>query len=184
MSPIATMAVVLVSLWMAVLTVAIALLMRQVAILTHYLDPDYAPDGLPVGRRIPRAIADLLPNGTGGLLVLGAGCAPCRELAVNLRGASFAAPLVVLIEGDANLAAAIASELPAEARILAGEEARDPYSSLALQTTPFLFLVEGREIVKKTTPQSAGHLLSMLEKTHSEPVSRQQARSLELSNVS
>jgi hypothetical protein len=178
-----TLALVFVSAWIGALSVISALLVRQVGLLTYRVDPDYSLDGLAVGRRFPRLVTDLLPGGSGIVMVLGAGCSPCRELVHGLRGLSVEGPVVAIIEGDETLAAALVEELPAGVQPMIGDEAGRAYSALDLQTTPFLFSVDQRKIVHKTVLRGAPHFVSFLQQPETVPTSRPQAQTVELPYV-
>jgi len=162
MSALGTLALVLAAVWMGALSITVALLVRQVALLTHHVDPDYALDGLPVGRKLPQSLIHMLPEGSGSVLVLGADCEPCKQLVHDLRGATFARPSVVVIEGEEKSAAALAVELAVELRCLVGDEAATAYAALRLNTTPFVFLVDQGEIKEKAVPRGAAYLLGLL----------------------
>lgn len=183
MNALGTLALFVVAVWMGVLSVVTALLVRQVALLTHWVDPDYALDGLPRGHRIPKVLAELLPDGSGSVLVLGAQCAPCRELAYELRGATIEQPVVAVIEGDEAPAAALAGVLPPDVRALSGEAAARAFSALQLETTPFAFLVEQRQIVDKAVLRGATHFLSLVQEFGGPPTTEPQVRTLELPSV-
>jgi hypothetical protein len=144
-----TLALFIIAAWISALSILVALLVRQVSLLTHRMDPDYALDGLPRGRRIPSSLADHLPGGSGGVLVLGAGCSPCRKLAYELKGLEVAQPVVALIEGEERSAAVLAAALPHSMKRVVGVEAAHAYSALQLETTPFAFFVDRREISKE-----------------------------------
>lgn len=180
MSGLGVLALVVASAWLAVLSVLNALLVRQVALLTARVDPDYALDGLAIGRRLPRALADLLPDGSGSVLVLGAGCGPCRELALGLPGTVGPHPVLALIEGDETAAVALAEVLPGDFKVLVGEAANRAYVDLELQTTPFLVTAERREIVHKVVPRGPNHFLSMLANVNE---TRSPALRVEVSNA-
>ncbi|MFL5900074.1 MAG: hypothetical protein ACJ75S_02600 [Solirubrobacterales bacterium] len=162
MSQLGILAVVLISAWLGILSVVIALLVRQVALLTYRVDPDYALDGLAVGRRIPSSISKLLPEGSGSVLVLGVGCGACRELVDGLRGHVIDEPLVAIIEGDELLAQTLVEALPENIQTLTGQSAEHAYSALGLQTTPFMFSVEHRKILRKDVLRGLRHFLSLL----------------------
>lgn len=183
MSPLAILALALVSVWIGVLSIVSALLVRQVALLSKRIDPDYAMDGLAVGRRIPHWLADLLPGGSGSVLVLGAGCAPCRELAHGLRGLDVDLPVVAVIEGDEANGATLSQDLPSSFQVLTGPTAMRAYSDLKLETTPFLFSVDRREIVDKAVPRGAQHFLSLFQTPEDGASSARRGLIPEVSNV-
>lgn len=183
MSTLGTLALFVAAAWMGVLSILTALLVRQVSLLTHHMDPDYALDGLARGRRIPSSLAEHLPNGRGGVLVLGAGCGPCRELARDLRGVDIEHPLVAVIEGDESQAAVLAATLPSNVRTITGEAAARAYSSLQLETTPFAFFVEQREIVEKAVLKGATHFNALMQEWVAAPTHYSRVRTLELPNV-
>ncbi|HYI99401.1 MAG TPA: hypothetical protein VEX36_06980 [Thermoleophilaceae bacterium] len=157
-----TLVIVVMSAWLGALSVLAAVVVRQVALLSKLVDPDYSLDGLTVGRRLPQQVASLLPDSSGAILVLGASCAPCRELAQNLGAIDLEQAVVAIIEGDPVHAMPLAEALPVGVRAIAGEKADAAYSALDLQTTPFLFLIERRQIVDKAVLRGADHLRSLL----------------------
>lgn len=183
MSALAILAIALVSVWLATLSIVAALLVRQVALLSKRLDPDYAMDGLLLGRRIPDWLSDLLPDESGALLFLGASCNPCRKLAYDLGGLDVDQPVVAVIEGGGETSEKLAHDLPSSFKVLTGEMAELAFSDLGLETTPFLFWVDRRKIVNKAVPRGAPHFLSLLQTPEMAKVSSPQAHLVEVSNV-
>jgi hypothetical protein len=183
MSALEALALTLVAAWIGVLSVVIALLVRQVALLTKQVDPRHSLDGLTVGRRIPRPLADLLPDSSGSVLVLGSGCAPCLELVNDLRDVDIEHPVVAVIEGEPALAAVLAEKLPSGMRRVTGEEADRAYAALDLQTTPFIFSVDRRQIVFKTPLKGAEDFLSLLRGSEVEPQNRSRVQTREIQIV-
>jgi hypothetical protein len=184
MSALGTTALVLAAAWIGALSILVALLVRQVALLTHRLDPDYALDGLPRGRRVPGSLAESLPDGSGSVLVLGAGCGPCRKLARELQELAIDHyPIVAVVEGDEAAASALAAVLPSGIRTVTGEEGNRMYSRLQLETTPFAFFVEQRQIVEKAVLRGAEHFQALLEESAASPSRNTPLRTLEVSNA-
>lgn len=183
MSGLGALALALVAAWIGVLSVVSALLVRQVALLTEQVDPRYSLDGLTVGRRIPKSLADLLPNSSGSVLVLGSGCAPCLELVNDLREVDIEHPVVAVIEGEPLLAAVLAERLPSGVQPVTGEEADRAYAELDLQTTPFMFSVDRRQIVFKTPLRGAEDFLSFLRRFEVKPQKQSRLQAREIQNV-
>jgi hypothetical protein len=183
MSALGALALALAAVWIAVLSVVSALLVRQVALLSERMDPAYSLDGLTVGRRIPKSLADLLPNSSGSVLVLGSGCAPCLELVNDLREVNVEHPVVAIVEGDPALAATLVERLPSEVRAVTGEEADRAYTELDLQTTPFMFSVDRRQIVFKTPLKGAEDFLSLLQRSEVKPSRQSRVQAREIQNV-
>jgi hypothetical protein len=81
----------------------------------------------------------------------------------DMRNYYFDLPIIAVIEGDEATSSVLGRELPSSFRVLTGEPAERAYSDLSLETTPFLFVVNHREIVRKAVPRGAEHLLSIVQ---------------------
>lgn len=165
MSTIGIVALTLVALWAGALTLITLLLVRQVSLVTLRLDRAEdrpALDGISVGSAVPEPVSELLGerNGAvGHVLVLGATCAPCRQLADELHDTEASDPILSLIGGDVQAAQAIARRLPAWIEPVLDPEASTAIDSLDLQTTPFLFTVQAGRIVGKDVMRNAAHFI-------------------------
>jgi hypothetical protein len=179
-------AILVASLWIAILTLISVLLVRQVGLLTVRLDRErdsgrVATDGLKLGTVAPeplRAVVEGLES-PSFLLVLGANCLPCRDLVAGLDdGVSFDSPLVALVTGNEEIAAHLGRELPDGTIVVVGNTAQQIFDVLNLDTTPFIFELADR-ISGKTALRSAAHLISFIE-GKGEPGNRLPAPSLEV----
>ncbi len=94
MSALAIAALVLVCIWLGVLTLVVVLLVRQIGLLTVRLSVasqafSLDDDGPEVGIDLPEEVTSVLPElkeGRAYLLLISAGCTPCRELVADLDG--------------------------------------------------------------------------------------------------
>lgn len=176
MSTLELVAMVIVAGWLAVLTVVALLLVRQIGLLTVRLDRDAqatAPvgDGLAVGQEIPEMMRPWLDEHTGPqfILVLGAVCAPCREIADELQDASLKSPVLALISGRRAPAQALRDMLPSTVRTVLDPDAEAAVRGLAISTTPFVFEVRGRRIAAKAALRGTDHLERFISEAEAVP---------------
>jgi len=155
MGALAVAALVLVCIWLGVLTLAVVLLVRQVGLLTVRLSMtsqaiSLDDDGPEIGSSLPEDVASLMPDeDLAYLLLISAGCDPCRELVAELDGRRFGRPGVVLVPGREEQAAELAALLPPDLRVVLDPEATDLAWSLELESTPFALEVEGGTVKRK-----------------------------------
>jgi len=165
MSPLELTAVVVVAAWLAAVTLVTLLLVRQVGLVTVRLDRDLqgaAPveDGLEVGDPVPEPVRAWL-DGRGGpqfILILGAVCGPCRELAADLEDRSVGSPVLAIISGNPSSARTLQEALPAAIPSMLDPTAHAAVRALAISTTPFVFEVRGGRIAAKAALRGAEHL--------------------------
>jgi hypothetical protein len=176
MSPLELTALVVVAAWLAALTLLGLLLVRQVGLMTVRLDRDLhgaAPveDGLAVGDPIPEPIRSWL-DGRGGpqfILVLGAVCGPCRELAEDLDGRAIGSPVLAVISGNPGSARRLQEALPAAIPSMLDPAAHAAVRALGISTTPFVFEVRGERIAAKAALRGADHLERFIGEAESVP---------------
>lgn len=170
MSDLGVVALVLVSCWMAVLSIAVLLLIRQVGLTTVRLDrirDVRAPvnDGLDVGKAAPEAVVDLLPETASAptyFLVLGSLCAPCRELLADLRPDDLTHTTFALIGGREDIKDDVVSLVPMGMRAVTGEAGAAALRALEVSTTPMAFEVRDGTITGKAMLRGAQHFLSFV----------------------
>jgi hypothetical protein len=155
MSALAIAALVLVCIWLGVLTLVVVLLVRQIGLLTVRLSvADRAlsvdNDGPEVGSRVPEDVALLNPEEERAyLLLISAGCTPCRELVADLGDRRFEQNIVALVPGSEEQASELATLLPPGIRAVLDPEATSLAESLKIQSTPFALEVERGTVTRK-----------------------------------
>jgi hypothetical protein len=155
MSALAIAALVLVCIWLGVLTLVVVLLVRQVGLLTVRLSTaaqtiSLDDDGPEVGSGLPEDVAELMPDNEPAYLVLiSAGCDPCRELVAELDGRRFEQSIVALVPGREEQAGELAALLPSDMRVVLDPEATQLAESLDLESTPFVLEIEGGMVTRK-----------------------------------
>jgi hypothetical protein len=155
MSALAIAALVLVCTWLGVLTFVVMLLVRQVGLLTVRLSMaaqamSLDDDGPEIGSSLPEDVAEVMPEGERAyLLLISAGCDPCRELAAELDGHRFEQKVVALVPGREEQAGELADLLPAGIRVVLDPEATQLAESLDLESTPFALEVESGMVNRK-----------------------------------
>lgn len=155
MGALAVAALVLVCIWLGVLTLVVVLLVRQVGLLTVRLSMasqaiSLDDDGPEIGSSLPEDVASVMPEEDPAyLLLVSAGCDPCRELVAELDGRSFEQSVVALVPGREEQATEIAALLPSDMRVVLDPEATDLAESLELESTPFVLEVEGGTVTRK-----------------------------------
>ncbi|CAN5189382.1 hypothetical protein BH18ACT10_BH18ACT10_03400 [soil metagenome] len=155
MGALAVAALVLVCIWLGVLTLVVVLLVRQVGLLTVRLSMtsqaiSLDDDGPEIGSSLPEDVASVMPKEDPAyLLLVSAGCDPCRELVAELDGRRFEQSIVALVPGREEQASEIAALLPSDMRVVLDPEATDLAESLDLESTPFVLEVEGGTVTRK-----------------------------------
>jgi hypothetical protein len=155
MSALAIAALVLVCAWLGVLTFVVMLLVRQVGLLTVRLTMatqamSLNDDGPEIGSSLPEDVAEVMPEGERAyLLLISAGCDPCRELVAELDGHRFEQKVVALVPGRQEQAAELAALLPPDIRVVLDPEATQLAESLDLESTPFALEVESGTVTRK-----------------------------------
>ena len=156
MSALAIAALVLVCIWLGVLTFVVILLVRQIGLLTVRLSIasqtlSLDDDGPELGSSVPEDVASVLPEPEerAYLLLISAGCDPCRELAADLHGRRFEQNIVALVPGREELASELAALLPSGMRVVRDPKATSLAESLALESTPFALEVESGTVIRK-----------------------------------
>jgi hypothetical protein len=155
MSALAIAALVLVCVWLGVLTLVVVLLVRQVGLLTIRLSIatqtiSLDDDGPEVGSSLPEDVAEVMPEGGSAyLLLISAGCDPCRELVAELGGRRFLQSIVALVPGRQEQASGLAGLLPPGIRAVLDPEATQLSESLDLESTPFALEVERGTVTRK-----------------------------------
>jgi hypothetical protein len=144
-------AIVAGAVWLGVLTLVTVLVVRQIALLTARLDHvgAFGPpaklsledEGPRIGIRVDETVLRWVPElgaARAHLLLLSAGCSPCRDFAADLRGEHLpiGRPVVVLIPGREELADGIAQMLPATVTIVRDPNATDVAQLLRMQRVP------------------------------------------------
>ena len=155
MSALEIAALVLVCAWLGILTFVVMLLVRQVGLLTVRLSTaaqtmSLDDDGPEVGSSLPEDVAEVMPDGERAyLLLISAGCDPCRELVADLDGHRFEQNIVALVPGRQEQAAELAALLPSGMKVVLDPEATELTESLDLESTPFALEVESGTVIRK-----------------------------------
>ena len=155
MSALAITALVLVCAWLGVLTFVVVLLVRQVGLLTVRLTMatqtmSLDEDGPEIGSALPEDVAEVMPEEEPAyLLLISAGCDPCRELVAELDGHRFEQSVVALVPGRQEQASELAGLLPPGVQTLLDPQATLLAESLDLDSTPFVLEVESGTVTRK-----------------------------------
>jgi hypothetical protein len=155
MSALAIAALVLVCAWLGILTFVVVLLVRQVGLLTVRLTMatqamSLDDDGPEIGSSLPEDVAEVMPEGERAyLLLISAGCDPCRELVAELDGHRFEQKVVALVPGRQEQAAELAALLPPDIKVVLDPEATELTESLDLESTPFALEVQSGTVTSK-----------------------------------
>jgi hypothetical protein len=172
MSSLETVALVLVTAWLALISLLVLLLVRQVGLITVRLDRARsagAPvaDGLAVGDRLPSEVTDRLAGTLADtrayLLVLGAVCQPCRQLLDDLRDARFDAPVHAVVSGSAEHAEAVLELVPETMQPVREPAATAIVRALEIESTPFVFEVRDGQVTAKAMVRGAEHFLAFID---------------------
>jgi hypothetical protein len=109
-------------------------------------------DGPEVGTNIPEDVTSALPDleaERAYLLLISAGCTPCRELVADIGDRSFEQTIVALVPGDEERGGELASLLPSGIRAVLDPEAAEVAEALKLQSTPFALELERGQVTRK-----------------------------------
>ena len=170
MSGLATVALILVAIWLGVLTLALVLTVRQIGILTVRLSQagesfSVDADGPEVGSDIPSEVRKILPGietRVANFVLLSSNCNPCRELATKLDGHYFDTPVITLLAGRKELADGLASLLPTDFQILRDPAASQLAAAFQIQSTPFAVTVAAGKARNKAYLHSLDDLLALV----------------------
>lgn len=160
MSPLGTIAVVVVALWLIVVSMAVLLCVRQIGALMIRVElagrgagSSIAPT---IGYRVSAALAQRVPILTEGpklVVLLSTTCDPCLDLIAELRRGVGPVNLgpedrVILLRTEGDPAAdAVTRDLEPHARVIAGSAGEDVARQLGMTTTPTaVFIVNGEVI--------------------------------------
>ena len=173
MSALAIAALVLVCVWLGVLTLVVVLLVRQIGLLTVRLSVasqafSLDDDGPEVGSSLPEEVTSMLPElkeeERAYLLLISAGCTPCRELVADLGGHRFEQKVVALVPGREEQAREMAALLPSGMRVVLDPQAVALAGALKLESTPFALEVERGTVTEKAyLHEGASDLIAFVE---------------------
>jgi hypothetical protein len=155
--------------WLAVLTLVVLLLVRQVSLLTvRYALPagrvDVDADGVEVGTPLPAAVAALFPADVqerGSVIALSAGCVPCIEVVARLKSVKIHWPCVAIVSGPQEEAAELARLLPPEVEHVLDPIAGRIASALELRSAPFAIAVTNGVVAGKRYLREARDLAAL-----------------------
>lgn len=166
-----TIALIASGLWLAVLSMVCAALVREVAILKARLDlglPRFSPgtDGPDIGSEILAEVRDVLPELDRGrvyLLIMSAVCASCRELVQELRRHQLQERVVALVPGnDPAMVASLIELFPPDIRIIRDPRAVALARVLRVQSTPFAVELEDGHVTGKAYLHDVSYLLNLI----------------------
>jgi hypothetical protein len=170
MSEIAVAALAAVGMWLAILSVMVLVLVRQLAVITVRLTEGIASasmkGGLTVGMEAPQNVRDALPELRAGptfLLLTSATCGPCQELVSELGTLDPQPNAVALLPGHARAADALHRLFPAWIRVIRDPEAYALSQSLQIDSTPFGMALDGDRVVAKAHLKRATDFALMIE---------------------
>lgn len=165
MSTAELIALVTVAIWLAVLTVAIVLVIRQIGLLTvrltyaapHSPADEHGPD---LGTALPEMVRESISlNGEATIVVFLSGtCSPCREFISSASPADFEHGTVTLISGREELAGQVADMLPEKARRFLDPVSNEVAKALGIEMVPFGILIVENKIEAKTYLRTADDL--------------------------
>lgn len=153
MSVLEVAAVIAVAVWLAVLTLVALLVLRQVGLLTAWIQQrtPVTEDGLDIGTEVPEPAIELLPKlgeSLGYVLFLSGDCQPCREFVLDLgrseemRNILDAHPVAAAVTGRDAQADEVARLIPGWIEVIRNQEAVVITESFQAQSTPSVFEVE------------------------------------------
>jgi hypothetical protein len=170
MTDLETVALVLVAVWLALLTLVVVLLVRQLGLIVARLEDDpsafsLANDGPPIGDELPGEVATALPSVNGGpsyLMLMSATCGPCRRLATDLQDTLLGVPVTALVPGREELAASLIELLPAEIHVVRDPEASELAERLGIRSSPFGVALDGATVSGKSYLNRVADLMRLI----------------------
>lgn len=172
-------ALIFVSVWLGVLTLAVLVLIRQTAINSLRLSqglPTFSLDheGPEAGTALDADVLQQLPplSRDACLLLLSASCAPCREVAADLGRWLRAPGVVVLVAGPPDVANAVASMLPEGVDTVYDPAATEVADALSIRSIPFALTLRERVVSDKTYVHDAKDVVELIERAYTRDVVR------------
>ncbi len=171
MTPLQTIAFVGVVVWMAILTVVMVLVIRQIAILTSRLERgvfhDMGADGPEIGVALDDDVLTALPrlrfDTNSYVLLMSATCGPCREVAPALARLGIEPAVITLLPGRAELAEPMAKDLPDHFEVVRDPMASQLADKLQIESTPFALQVKAGAVAGKTYIREAKDLANLVD---------------------
>jgi hypothetical protein len=150
--------VALVAVWLGVLTIGVLLCIRQIALLTLRFDRSVngfsvANDGPDVGTRVPDELVTRIPelaDARASIVLISSTCAPCRELAEDIRRSQVEDRMIALVTGPDPSASSIEALLYPQVRVIRDPDAASFAEKLHIHSTPFAVRTDAGEVVAKT----------------------------------
>lgn len=164
-----TTALIGMAVWCAVLTLVVLACIRQIAVLGLRVDKSLfsgaepVDDGLELGAPAPREVQALFEgrptgNGPSFVVLMSSTCTTCRDLAFELTGTTFDAPVATLVAGRSELVDMIVEALPASTTVVRDPLATSAAQALDVKTTPFVFEFRRGQLAAKAALRGADHL--------------------------
>ena len=160
---------VVVAVWLGVLTVAVLVLIRQVALVDLRVGsgrPGGMDDGPEIGTDLPIEVQAVLPrvdHGPAYLLFLAPTCGPCVEIATQLPAHDLQRPVLALFAGDDRMAADFQAILGSDVVPVRDPAATVVAQALQINITPFALQIENGMITGKAHLQSADDLVRLID---------------------
>lgn len=155
MSALETIALSIVATWLAIITIVVAALARQIALLASRFSfaGSVGDTGLGVGTLIPKELRDTVPqlwHGLNYILFTSPTCGPCIELVKHLdefsvNGTRLIAPVVA----DDDMARDFVATFPSTVSLVRDPIATRLFELLAINATPFVLEIEGGVVTGK-----------------------------------
>lgn len=172
-----TVALVVATVWMGLLTLVVLLLVRQVGLIAARLEESgtmfsLADDGLPIGSNVPDEAVLLLPDLAAGvrhLVVMSASCAPCRTLVADLSAHPTSREFIALVPGSKQLAQTMIDSLPPGTISVQDPDAKELSNWLGVRSTPFGLEITDRVVTSKRFLTSATDLEGLMSNRSMDP---------------
>jgi hypothetical protein len=162
-------ALVTVAAWLAILSIAVLLCVRQLGVLTVGSRPvsgetQMVGDGLEIGRRVPPDVRSVVPglDQLKYLLFVETGCAACRQLIAELADSDIDASFVAIIQGSRRVDE-LASLLPARTAVVRDPDAAQVFERMEVELTPTVLEIERGFVTGKGVLRGLYDLVSLLE---------------------
>ena len=155
--------------WLAVLTVAILVLVRQVALLTYSAgssERSIVDGGPPIGHTMPPAVAEAVPElkiVVGHLLFVSPTCGACLDIVRQLESFTWSQPLLPVVTGDDQMADDFIQMMPDGVRVIRDPDATTIYDELHIIGTPYVVEIDGGIISGTAYLRNVQDLRSLVE---------------------
>lgn len=168
MTSVQVVVIVLVAAWLALLSLAVLLLVRQLGLIVSGMSVSGAltEDGAPIGSPVPKEAKQALPRldrELTYLMFVSGSCAACGVVLSELQERGFEDErLHVVLAGDDGATNRLAASIPPDLTVVRGPEALAITQALRVRSTPFALQLENGIVTGKAVLRGADDLQRLI----------------------